>query len=1170
MASTIEAIEADIRTATAPGFRDRLLARGQARSMIWQNGDLPADAPPFSFMLSYDLTSYGYSLLGNGLRLLEADGDRDLARVAFEHAAGAIEAVVAKGREDVARDFHRLVAAAAYHLGRFSARSYSLLHVGIAEANLSPPERCLALLMLRDLDELEAAVSKFRLSEKGSDDGLVSALTDVSPLDGGLDDDDLPLNPLIDVLDLGITDAFMAALGAALLAFERGESRLLEDALQSLRVGLDGSREFGLVQQWWCHRLAIHLLNELWDVSFHKRLPLLPPNSTAVDWPNLRELFIASLFCRSRAEIDLWPSQIDAAARALDLSENMVLSLPTSAGKTRIAELCILACLAAGKRTVFVTPLRALSAQTEISLLRTFQPLGKTVSSLYGSIGVSEIDENLLRDRDIIVTTPEKLDFALRNDASLLDDVGLVVLDEGHMIGLGEREIRYETQIQRLLRRSDAAGRRIICLSAILPSGDKLEDFAAWLTCDHPEGLIQKDWRPTRLRFGEVEWLHDHAQLNVSVGDEKPFVPRFISAIIPPKRKRTPFPRDQRELCLATAWRLVEDGQSVLIFCPLRKSVEPFAEAIVTLNRQGALASVLEHDESVLATALAIGGEWFGPDHALIKSLKLGVAIHHGALPTPYRKEVERLLRESILKVTVSSPTLAQGLNLSATALIFHGLTRTRDTIDISEFRNVVGRARRAYVDVEGLVLYPMFDEKSKRRRAWRGLIEDESGKEMESGLVRLIMALLLRMSKTLGSKNVEKLLDYVANDAAWDFLKLPGETPVQAHLEEGRWQTFLTTLDTAILAMLGEHDVAENEIEATLEKVLESSLWTRRIKHRNEATQNALRGGLIARAKYVWSHSTSGQRRGYFLAGVGLNTGKKLDAASAQLAALLVQANGAILAGSDEQSISAISEFAAIIFTIEPFVPASIPTKWRDILTAWLKGEPITDLAAGNEAQVLKFIEEGLIYKLPWGMEAIRVRGLALEDCVGESLLSDYELGVAVAAVETGSLNISAAMLMRSGFNSRSAAIKAVKDGGGTFTTMNEMRLWLKSKDLVQLYNNPNWPTPEMSALWRTFVDGMRPELRRSWQKSQEITGVKWYNSFEPKSGLGLRMINVSEGFTQVFGADYEALGELAVTLNPDRCGLLRATVLDGGDKVDLDYLGPDDLLFKSATPTN
>jgi len=72
-----------------------------------------------------------------------------------------------------------------------------------------------------------------------------------------------------------------------------------------------------------------------------------------------------------------------------------------------------------------------------------------------------------------VIATPEKLDFALRSDPSLIDDVGLIVLDEGHMIGPSEREIRYETLVQRLLRRADAAERRIVCLSAVLPSGDE-------------------------------------------------------------------------------------------------------------------------------------------------------------------------------------------------------------------------------------------------------------------------------------------------------------------------------------------------------------------------------------------------------------------------------------------------------------------------------------------------------------------------------------------------------------------------------------------------------------------------------------------------------------------------------------------------------------------------
>jgi Lhr-like helicase len=202
---------------------------------------------------------------------------------------------------------------------------------------------------------------------------------------------------------------------------------------------------------------------------------------------------------------------------------------------------------------------------------------------LYGSIGTSQLEEDVLRRRHIVVATPEKLDFALRNDPSLIDNVGLIILDEGHMIGLGEREVRYEVQIQRLLRRADAAQRRIVCLSASLPSGDQFDDFLTWLRRDKPGAAVTSIWRPTRLRFGEIIWTRNRARLEIRVGNERPFIENFFSWQVPPTgRRKTRFPRDQRELVLASAWRLVKEGQSVLIYCPERRSVEPFAVAIYT------------------------------------------------------------------------------------------------------------------------------------------------------------------------------------------------------------------------------------------------------------------------------------------------------------------------------------------------------------------------------------------------------------------------------------------------------------------------------------------------------------------------------------------------------------------------------------------------------------
>ncbi|MBR0821465.1 helicase-related protein [Bradyrhizobium liaoningense] len=619
------------------------------------------------------------------------------------------------------------------------------------------------------------------------------------------------------------------------------------------------------------------------------------------------------------------------------------------------------------------------------------------------------------------------------------------------MIGLNEREVQYEVHIQRLLRRIDAAQRRIVCLCAILPDGDQLDDFAAWLRRDHPGGVIKNDWRPTRLRFGEVVWSPSTstARLNLRVGDERPWVRRFLVGAPPPKwakpkrQRKTPFPQDQRELCLATAWRLVEDKQTVLIFCPMRRSVEPFADVIVDLHERGALPSMLEADPSVLKTAIALGEEWLGADSPILKCLRIGVALHHGALPTAYRKEIERLLRENVLKVTISSPTLAQGLNLSATAVIMHSLHRAGERIDVAEFKNVIGRAGRAYVDVEGIVLFPIFDDLAKKRKSWEGLIDDLSARNMESGLIQLITALLNRMHARIGG-DIGHLTEYVVNNAmAWSFPEVAGEKPEARENALADWQRHIATLDTAILSLIGENDVPDEGIEAALDDILQSSLWHRRLQRYNEASRRIFKAGLVSRSRLIWKQSNATRRRGYFLAGVGLSAGHALDAIAADANLLLVQANAAILMGDADAAIAAITRIGELAFTFYPFTPDTMPDDWRAVLRAWLLGRPLATMAAGREAETLQFVEGGLVFRLPWALEAIRVRAATHGDTIGGLPIQDFELGLAVSAVETGTLNRSASILIQAGFNSRLAAIKAVTDTSATFGSGQELRQW-------------------------------------------------------------------------------------------------------------------------------
>ena len=247
---------------------------------------------------------------------------------------------------------------------------------------MSRIEKALALLILRSLNELERDIVQWHQDGQASDDKLKKKIERWADAPEYSEEKD---HILYDVINDAVSDKFFRGLGYFMSALRTGEADLVENAKEELKSGLAQCSQLNLVPQWWCFRLAGHLIDDLWGVSFHKVLPRNLPSGNDTEWSNLRELYIASLFCRKRSEIELWPSQIEAARRSIDPSDDLVVSLPTSAGKTRIAELCILRCLSEGKRVVFVTPLRALSAQTEVSLQQIFSPLGKKISTLYGA-----------------------------------------------------------------------------------------------------------------------------------------------------------------------------------------------------------------------------------------------------------------------------------------------------------------------------------------------------------------------------------------------------------------------------------------------------------------------------------------------------------------------------------------------------------------------------------------------------------------------------------------------------------------------------------------------------------------------------------------------------------------------------------------------------------------
>jgi hypothetical protein len=127
MAETVDDLVAKIHRLTTPGHRHSLVSRGLARGLVWRDGTLPSDAPTFSADLTTDLLDHGLQLLSAALSLRAADGDLAIVRAGLHAAAESLESAARHdGRAVVERGFHLTMAAAAFHIGGYAARAYSL------------------------------------------------------------------------------------------------------------------------------------------------------------------------------------------------------------------------------------------------------------------------------------------------------------------------------------------------------------------------------------------------------------------------------------------------------------------------------------------------------------------------------------------------------------------------------------------------------------------------------------------------------------------------------------------------------------------------------------------------------------------------------------------------------------------------------------------------------------------------------------------------------------------------------------------------------------------------------------------------------------------------------------------------------------------------------------
>ena len=649
----------------------------------------------------------------------------------------------------------------------------------------------------------------------------------------------------------------------------------------------------------------------------------------------------------------------------------------------------------------------------------------------------------------------------------------------------------------------------------------QLDDLTAWIRNDEPGGPVTFRWRPTRQRFGHLIWRPATpdkpagAQLYFDSRTEVPFISRFVEEVAARRPERSSRPREEKDLSIYAAWKFAEQGKRTLIFITQANWVEGYGEMALELVERGYLSSLLDDPEAI-QRAIEVGREWLGDDHCAVKCLQIGVAIHHGGLPNPFLRELELLLSRGTIKVTVASPTLSQGLNLNAAVMLVPILHRSGKLITGEEFANVAGRAGRAFVDVEGLVIHVMHRGGEWRLQVWRNLVASARSRTLESGLIQVVNAILTKLSDQ-GVLNREGAFEYLANSR--DPWKAQG--PAIEDDDSEPLSQLVEKLDATVFGLVEALDADSADLPRLLDEALQGSLWARQLSRRENGAElrDWHRWLLQARAQLIWRSTTAPARRGHFAMGVGLEAGIALDAMADELGALIDQADEASLSGNEEQLVTALVGLAERLLVLRPFVPEAknaLPGNWRDLLRMWVTGVDVNTIGTSN----MGVVEDAFTYRLVWAMEALRTRRIVL------GWESDTIAGGGAATVETGVPRFMMAMLIRAGLPSRRAAIVAVNEGNALFVDPPGMRAWLESAEIGALTENNDWPTPETAALWQRF----RGETLSGGVRKTEISEIRLaLDEDQPRPSNGIYRVELeNDGEAWICTPDFRRVAKL------------------------------------------
>jgi superfamily II RNA helicase len=360
----------------------------------------------------------------------------------------------------------------------------------------------------------------------------------------------------------------------------------------------------------------------------------------------------------------------EEAIRHINDGHSVIVSAPTGAGKTAIAEHVIEAALRESRCVIYTAPIKALSNQK----FRDFQ------KQYPDRIGILTGDVSLNAEAPILIMTTEIFRNKILDNPESLKKYSWIIFDEVHYIDNEERGTVWEESLIFLPNHMN-----VLCLSATIPN---INEFAGWIASVHKKEVrvVIESERPVPLHF--LFQCHNKVSDNMNAF----------------RRERGIHPNKTNTLI---KYVQSQNGLPCIYFVFGRRRAEYLAEEMYNHNF---LNTNQRHEITALYDSLCEKFDLKGERSAveMLPLIERGIAYHHaGMLPT-LKEVIERLFTSKLLKVIFTTETFALGINMPSRSVIFDELMKFYGTytrvLKTRDFYQMAGRAGRRGIDKEGFV----------------------------------------------------------------------------------------------------------------------------------------------------------------------------------------------------------------------------------------------------------------------------------------------------------------------------------------------------------------------------------------------------------------------------------------------------------------------------------